>query len=60
MEDKTLVCKDCGREFVWTVGEQEFYAQKGFENEPTRCPECRRANKMRNRNSRPDQDRRGR
>ena len=25
-EDKTLVCKDCGKEFVWTAGEQEFYA----------------------------------
>ena len=33
-EDKTLVCKDCGKEFVWTAGEQEFYASRGFENEP--------------------------
>lgn len=45
MQDKTLKCRDCGREFVWTVGEQEFYQQKGFTNEPTRCPECRKANK---------------
>ena len=29
-EDKTLVCKDCGKEFVWTAGEQEFYASRGF------------------------------
>ena len=29
-EDKTLVCKDCGTEFVWTAGEQEFYASHGF------------------------------
>ena len=36
-EDKTLVCKDCGNEFVFTAGEQEFYAEKGFENEPLRC-----------------------
>ena len=36
-EDKTLVCKDCGAEFVFTAGEQEFYAEKGFQNEPTRC-----------------------
>ena len=28
-EDKTLVCKDCGKEFVWTAGEQEFYASRG-------------------------------
>ena len=33
-EDKTLVCKDCGKEFVWTAGEQEFYASRGFENQP--------------------------
>ena len=45
MEDKTLTCKDCGKEFVWTAGEQEFYASKGFENAPVRCPECRKARK---------------
>ena len=33
-EDKTLVCKDCGKEFVFTAGEQEFYAERGFQNEP--------------------------
>lgn len=44
-EDKTLACKDCGAEFVFTAGEQEFYAQKGFRNEPTRCKECRQARK---------------
>ena len=35
-EDKTLVCKDCGNEFVFTAGEQEFYAERGFTNEPKR------------------------
>lgn len=40
-EDKTLVCKECGKEFVFTAGEQEFYASHGFENEPQRCKECR-------------------
>ena len=44
-EDKTLVCKDCGAQFVFTAGEQEFYAEKGFQNEPTRCKECRSARK---------------
>ncbi len=44
-EDKTLVCKDCGAEFVFTAGEQEFYAEKGFQNEPTRCKTCRSARK---------------
>src|SRR5512142_1654241 len=41
MEDKTLTCRDCGKEFTFTAGEQEFFAQKGFTNEPSRCPECR-------------------
>ncbi|MEN6328633.1 MAG: zinc-ribbon domain containing protein [Syntrophomonas sp.] len=40
-QDRTLVCQDCGQEFVFTVGEQEFYNEKGFENEPKRCRECR-------------------
>jgi hypothetical protein len=34
MEDRTLICQDCGEEFVFTVGEQEFYQEKGFDNEP--------------------------
>lgn len=46
MPDKTLVCKDCGKEFVFTEGEQAFYQEKGFENEPQRCPECRKARKQ--------------
>ena len=53
-EDKTLICKDCGEEFVFTAGEQEFYAEKGFENEPQRCKACRQARKSnRNRADRP-------
>ncbi|MBQ4610989.1 MAG: zinc-ribbon domain-containing protein, partial [Clostridia bacterium] len=44
-EDKTLVCKDCGAEFVFSAGEQEFYAEKGFQNEPIRCKACRNARK---------------
>ena len=44
-EDKTLVCKDCGKKFTFSAGEQEFYAEKGFENEPQRCKECRQARK---------------
>lgn len=46
MEDKTLKCKDCGSDFVFTSGEQEFYKEKGFENEPQRCPDCRKAKKQ--------------
>ncbi len=44
-QDKELTCKDCGNQFVFTAGEQEFYAEKGFENEPSRCRECRNARK---------------
>ena len=46
MADKTLVCKDCGKEFVFTEGEQAFYMEKGFTNDPVRCPECRKARKL--------------
>lgn len=44
-ENKTLVCKECGNEFVFTAGEQEFYAERGFQNEPQRCKACRDARK---------------
>ncbi len=51
-EDKTLVCKECGKEFTFTAGEQEFYAEKGFENEPQRCKACRDARKNASKNGR--------
>ena len=44
-EDKSLQCADCSVEFTFTAGEQEFYASRGLQNEPKRCPECRRARK---------------
>jgi hypothetical protein len=50
-KDKTIVCKDCGTEFTFTAGEQEFYAQKGFDNEPVRCKECRDKRKANRRNN---------
>lgn len=43
--DKPLQCRDCGGEFIFTAGEQEFYQQKGLLNEPARCPECRASRK---------------
>ena len=46
LKDKTLTCVDCGAEFVFTVNEQEFYKEKGFDNEPKRCPDCRKARKV--------------
>ncbi|ASW43591.1 zinc-ribbon domain-containing protein [Clostridium isatidis] len=48
MEDKKIICKDCGKEFIFTVGEQEFYKEKGFDNDPVRCFECRKARKAQN------------
>ncbi len=44
--DKTIVCKDCGQSFTFTASEQEFYAEKGFTNEPQRCKSCRTARKQ--------------
>jgi ssDNA-binding Zn-finger/Zn-ribbon topoisomerase 1 len=46
MPDKTLTCRDCHNEFLFTEGEQAFYKEKGFENEPVRCPDCRRIKKQ--------------
>ncbi len=43
--DKILVCKDCGKEFTFTAGEQEFYTMREFNTEPSRCPDCRKARK---------------
>lgn len=51
-EDKGIVCKECQEEFIFTAGEQEFYAERGFENEPHRCKPCRDARKEAARNSR--------
>ncbi|HEY6128419.1 MAG TPA: zinc-ribbon domain containing protein [Candidatus Acidoferrum sp.] len=39
--DKVLKCSECGAEFVFTGGEQMFFADKGFKNEPKRCKACK-------------------
>lgn len=44
MSDRTLTCRDCGQEFTFTAGEQDFYTQRGF-SDPQRCPQCRAARK---------------
>jgi CxxC-x17-CxxC domain-containing protein len=43
--DERLTCTDCGAEFVFTSGEQQFFATKGFQNKPNRCADCRAARK---------------
>ncbi|MBT3273399.1 MAG: cytochrome C551 [Spirochaetales bacterium] len=45
MSDKKIICKDCGKDFMFTESEQEFYIEKGFDNEPQRCKACRKAKK---------------
>ena len=50
-EDKSLKCIDCSTPFTFTSGEQEFFATKGYTNEPKRCPTCRKAKKQQNGNS---------
>ena len=44
-EDEKLICEDCGVEFVFTEGEQQFFAEKGLLNKPQRCQACRKAHK---------------
>ena len=40
-QDIKIICKDCGEEFLFTVRDQEFYEEKGFQNQPVRCKACR-------------------
>ena len=42
--DRTLSCRDCGKQFTFTAGEQEFYQTRGF-SDPSRCADCRAARK---------------
>jgi CxxC-x17-CxxC domain-containing protein len=39
--DRVLKCVECGAEFIFTAGEQMFFADKGFKNEPKRCKACK-------------------
>ena len=51
-EEKTIVCKDCGNEFVWSVEEQAFFAEHGLTNEPQRCYDCRKVRRAKRRANR--------
>jgi len=53
-KDKTFNCLDCGRDFIFSAGEQEFYSKKGFQNEPKRCPDCRANKKQEKKTTRSD------
>jgi len=49
-QDKTIICKDCNQEFTFSAGEQSFYVEKGFENDPVRCSDCRKIKKEKRKN----------
>ncbi|WP_220204570.1 CxxC-x17-CxxC domain-containing protein [Reticulibacter mediterranei] len=57
LTDQTLYCRDCNQAFIFTVGEQEFYASRGLNNAPGRCPECRAAHRQAGGGSRSSFDR---
>jgi CxxC-x17-CxxC domain-containing protein len=45
-QDRTLTCRDCRESFVFSTGEQQFFASKGLTNDPQRCPACRSAARL--------------
>ncbi|MFA7253371.1 MAG: zinc-ribbon domain containing protein [Patescibacteria group bacterium] len=53
LEDKFLVCKDCGDKFIWTAGEQKFFVERGLQNMPKRCKICAAKNKEKLREKHP-------
>ena len=53
MEDKILTCKDCSAQFAFSGREQQFFADKGFQNEPQRCRDCRQARRAQGGDARP-------
>lgn len=43
VEDTTIICNDCSKDFIWSVGEQIFFRDKGLQNPPKRCKSCKQA-----------------
>lgn len=54
-QDKKLICRDCQKEFVWTAGEQKFFADKGFDRAPIRCVTCRQKKRQKHQTLSPAQ-----
>ncbi len=52
--DKTLICKDCSCEFIFTAGEQEFFHAKNLINVPKRCHNCRILMRVQRNGANPD------
>ena len=42
-EDRTLSCNECGQSFIFSADDQAYHSEKGYTNEPKRCPACRQA-----------------
>ena len=47
LQDQVLTCADCGDDFTWEAGSQEYFREMGITSEPTRCQECRQASNRR-------------
>lgn len=45
--DRDMSCVECGQQFTFTSSEQEFFASRGYTNDPKRCPSCREARRSR-------------
>jgi CxxC-x17-CxxC domain-containing protein len=52
--DRVLTCIDCGSEFVFTAGEQVFFYDKQFKNDPKRCKQCKAKRLRGNQKVRPE------
>ena len=42
-QDRNIPCIDCGEDFIWSIGEQVFFRDKGLTNPPKRCKGCKQA-----------------
>ena len=50
-EPKILICVECGEEFVFTINAQEYFAEKGYTEDPKRCKHCYMKHKREKRNN---------
>ena len=50
-QERILTCAECGNSFAFTVEDQQYHAEKGYTNEPKRCPPCRDARRSERRSS---------
>ncbi len=40
IEPKILICVECEQEFVFTTNAQEYFAERGYSEDPKRCKHC--------------------